>query len=407
MRNLSRHMFEGLLIAFRAMKANPVRSSLTTLGIVIGVMTVILMITIVHGLNESFKGQISILGSGLLFVDKMPWIITDDYFLYRNRPDITVSEFEAVKRQSKLASTIAINISAGKSVKYQERSLSEVEVSGVSSNYTEVMTTFPKYGRFINSIDEQHNRKVAVIGNSVADELFPKQNPIGRRISVSGRKYRVIGVLEEQGKFFGHSMDNVVIIPYGALFKDFGKHHWVSIIAEAKDPAHIEDLEYELKGIMRRERSLKAGQEDNFAVNKQSMLLNFYNQITSGVYTVGIVIGAISLLVGGIGIMNIMLVSVTERTKEIGVRKAIGAKRSNIIWQFLVEAAVICVLGGLIGILLAYIIGLIINNFLPASMPLWVALFGVGFSAGVGVFFGLWPAVKAAKMHPIEALRYE
>lgn len=400
-------MLEGFFIAARAMRANPVRSSLTILGIVIGVMTVILMITIVQGLNESFKGQISVLGSGLLFVDKMPWIITDDYFLYRNRPDITVSEYESVKKQSKLASTVAISIGTGKSVKYKERSLSEVEVSGVSANYSEVMTTFPEYGRFLNNVDEQHNRKVAVIGNSVADELFPKINPIGRRISIGGEKYRVIGVLEEQGKFFGHSMDNVVIVPYGAFYKDFGKHHWVSLIAEAIDPKKIEDLEYELKGIMRRERGLKAGTGDNFAINKQSMLLNFYNQVTSGVYTVGIVIGGISLLVGGIGIMNIMLVSVTERTREIGIRKAIGAKRINIIWQFLVEAAVICMLGGIIGVLIAYFIGLGIDKFLPTSMPIWVAVLGVGFSAVVGVFFGLWPAVKAAKMHPIEALRYE
>ncbi len=401
------HAGEGIAIALRALRANPVRATLTTLGIVIGVLTVILMITIIQGLNESFKGQISFLGSGLLFVDKMPWVITDDYFLYRNRPDISVQEYEAVKKHSHLAKTVALSISTGKSLKFRQRSLEQVEISGVSANYTEVMTTFPKYGRFISQVDEMRNRKVAVIGSSVADELFEKRNPIGHRISIAGEKYRVIGVLEEQGQFFGHSMDNVAIIPYGALLKDFGKHHWVSIMVEASDPARMDDLEYELTGIMRRARGLKAGEENNFAVNKQSMLLNFYNQVTSGVYTVGIVIGGISLLVGGIGIMNIMMVSVTERTREIGIRKAIGAKRINIIWQFLVESAAICMIGGAIGIALAFGISQIIDKFLPTSMPLWVALFGVGFSALVGIFFGLWPAVKAAKLHPIESLRYE
>ena len=407
MRIIFQHALEGFTIAYRALRANPVRSILTTVGIIIGVLTVILMITIVQGLNTSFKNQISFLGSGLLFVNKMPWVITDDYFQYRNRPDIEISEYEAIKRYSQLASTVAVSLTTTKTVRYKERSISGVNLDGVSASFIETMTTYPKYGRFINAIDEHHNRNVVVIGSAVAEELFQKRNPIGQRITISGMKYRVIGVLEEQGNFFGQSLDKWVIIPYGAFIKDFGKHHWVSIIVEARDPEMMEDLEYELTGIMRRARGMKADEKNDFAINKQSMLVNFYKQVTSGVYTVGIVIGGISLLVGGIGIMNIMLVSVTERTREIGIRKAIGAKRINIIWQFLVEAAVICSIGGAVGVLLAFIVGKAIDSFLPTSMPLWVALFGVGFSACVGIFFGLWPAVKAAKLHPIEALRSE
>jgi putative ABC transport system permease protein len=407
MRLVFRHITEGFFIAFRALRANPVRSILTTLGIIIGVLTVILMITIVQGLNRSFKEQISFLGSGLLYINKMPWIISDDYFLYRNRPDITVAEFKVVRSQSRLASTVAVEIATGKTVKYKEKSLSRVSVSGVSANYLQVISTFPKYGRFLNEIDETHNRSVVVIGCEVADELFGKENPIGRRISISGYKYRVIGVLEKQGEFFGHSMDKVAMIPYGAMLKDFGRHHWTSILVNVRNAQQIDELEYELKGIMRRARGLTAGQKDNFAINRQSQLLNLYNQVTSGVYTVGLVIGGISLIVGGIGIMNIMLVSVTERTKEIGLRKAIGAKRINIVWQFLVESAAICSLGGAIGIGLAYVLGKVIEKYLPTSMPFWVAILGLGFSALVGIFFGLWPALKAAKLNPIEALRYE
>ena len=407
MRMLFRHIVEGLFIAARALKANPVRSVLTTLGIIIGVMTVILMITIVQGLNESIKGQLSFLGSGLLFVQKLPWVATDDYFLYRNRPEVTYAEYRAVQNQATLASTAAISITTNKSVKYLEKSLSRVSIDGVSANYIDVMTTYPNYGRFLSEVDVARNRQVAVIGSKVADELFERRNPIGQRISISGRKFRIIGVLEEQGNFLGHSLDNVVIIPFGALTKNFGRHHWVTIMVEAKYPEQMDDLEYQLTGIMRRARGLRADEKDDFAINQQSMLMKIYNQLTSGVYTVGIVIGGISLIVGGIGIMNIMLVSVTERTREIGIRKAIGAKRINIIWQFLVESAVICSIGGLIGVGLAFIIAKAIDQYLPTSMPLWVALLGVGFAASVGIFFGLWPAAKAAKLKPVEALGYE
>ena len=402
-----RHFTEGFFIAFRALKANPVRSVLTTLGIIIGVLTVILMITIVQGLNESFKKQISFLGSGLLYINKMPWIITDDYYLYRNRPDIGLKEYREVKKYSTLAQTVCIDFETSKSVSYKQERLSRVQTIGTESGYLEVMTTFPKYGRFLTDTDVAHNRSVAVIGSEVADKLFKKVNPIGRRISIAGRKFRVIGVLEKQGTVFGFSMDNQIIIPYGAFTKYFGRHHWASIIVRAKYPDKIEDLKYELTGIMRRTRSLRAGQEDNFAINQQSMLMNFYNQLTSGVYAVGIVIGGISLIVGGIGIMNIMLVSVTERTREIGIRKAIGAKRVNILWQFLVESAAICSIGGIIGVSLAFGLSKIMDTVLPTSMPLWVAMLGVGFSAIVGIFFGMWPAVKASKLNPIDALRYE
>ncbi|MBL7191140.1 ABC transporter permease [bacterium] len=404
---LLRHIGEGFHIALQALRANPVRSALTTLGIIIGVLTVILMITIVQGLNESFKRQISFIGSGLLYVDKMPWIQMEDYFVYRNRPDITLNDYQALKDNVSLAETVCIDMETSKSFSYRENRLKRVSLVGTEVDYLQVMTTFPKYGRFLNETDVAHNRQVVVIGSDVAEELFKKVNPIGRRVSISGNKFRVIGVLEEQGSVFGQSLDTQAIIPYGAFRKNFGRHHWTSIIVKAKNPDNLEDLKYELTGIMRRARSLLPNQEDNFSINQQSMLMNLYKQLTSGVYAVGIVIGGISLIVGGIGIMNIMLVSVTERTREIGIRKAIGANRFNIMWQFLVEAAVICSIGGSFGVALAYGISKIINTFLPASMPIWVAVLGVGFSALVGIFFGLWPAAKAAKLNPIEALRYE
>ncbi len=402
-----RHMWSGFGVAYGALRANPVRAALTTLGIIIGVLTVVLMMTIVQGLTASFKGQLEFIGSGVLYVNREPWIQMEDYGTYRNRPYVDVDDYKAVQRQATLTSAVALEMATGKSVKYQERSLRRVEVDGVTANYIDVVSTYPRYGRFLSEVDVAHNRSVAVIGSEVADKLFELVNPIGRKISISGHRYRVIGILEEQGKFLGQSLDQKVIIPYGAFSKHFGRRHWVSVIAKAKDPSRMDDLEYELKGIMRRARGLRPDEDDNFSINKQSMLMSLYTQITSGVYAVGIAIGAISLLVGGIGIMNIMLVSVTERTREIGIRKAIGAKKLIIAWQFLVESAAICSLGGMIGILGAFGLSKLIDIWLPTAMPVWVALFGVGFSAAVGIFFGLWPAMKAANLKPIEALRYE
>ena len=402
-----KHIKEGFSIAVRALRANPGRSILTTLGIVIGVLTVILMITIVQGLNKSFKSQLEFIGSGTLFVNRTPWIIMGDYFKYRNRPEITVAEYKRVKDLSQLASVVSVSMETGKSIKYKENRLSRISISGVDAEYINTMTARPEYGRFLNDIDVGHNKMVAVLGSAVAEKLFDRENPIGRRINIGGRKFRVIGVLEEQGKFLDFSLDEVAFIPYGALMKNYGKHHWASIVAKAADPSKSEDLEYELTGIMRRIRGLHPSEEDNFAINKQSMLLNLYKQVTSGVYAVGIGIGGIALLVGGIGIMNIMLASVTERTREIGIRKAIGAKKSNIIWQFLIESAAICSIGGVIGLGLAWIAGVAVNNFLPTSMNLLTVIFAISFSAVIGIFFGLWPAIKASRLHPIESLRYE
>jgi len=401
------HIWEGIGIAFTALKANPGRSVLTTLGIVIGVLTVILMLTIVHGLNESFKGQLSFIGTGILYVNKQPWIQMENYDAYKNRPEISITEYKAAKRYSQLSSVVSVELNTSKSVQYKSNKIARADVQGVDHDYYHTLSVLPKYGRFLNELDIEHNRMVTVIGSEVAENLFKKENPIGRRIDVGGKKFRVIGVLEEQGKFLGFSMDNRVLIPYGAFTKNYGRRHWVSIIAKANNPERIEDLEYELEGIMRKTRGLHPKEENNFAINNQSMLMDLYRKVTGGVYAVGIGIGGISLLVGGIGIMNIMLVSVTERTREIGIRKAIGARRGNIIWQFLVESASICMLGGLLGTGFAFFIGMALNSVLPTSMSLWVAVFGICFSACVGIFFGLWPAVKAARLHPIEALRYE
>lgn len=399
-------LVESWRIAWLAMRSNKVRSILTTLGIVIGVTTVVLMIIIIQGLNQSFKGEISILGSNTLYIQKWPWA-DSDWWVIRKWPDIGEKEYRAMRTHATLASQVVPLVDTRRPVAFGDKRLTSVEIQGTNSEYLSVSTFSPAYGRFLSEIDVDRNRNVAVIGYGVRTELFPYRNPIGQHIKVGPHQFLVVGVLEKQGAIFGQSMDEVIFIPYGTLLKKFGGHRDWTLVVGVADASQLEDMEIEARGIMRKARRLSPGDRDNFSLNKQSQILEFYNKVTAGIYGGGIVIALISLLVGGIGIMNIMLVSVTERTHEIGIRKAIGARRAHILWQFLTESAFICAIGGAIGIAFAYGLGRIIDKFLPTAMPFWVVFLALGFSASVGLFFGIWPASKAARMNPIEALRYE
>lgn len=407
MRNLFWDILEAAKIAFSALKANKVRSLLATLGIVIGVMTVILMVTIVAGLNTSFEGNLASLGSGTIYIQRFPWIILDDFFIYRNRPRLTMKNYEDVKKHCLNASVVTPYADTMRPVGYKSEVFSGVFIVGTDDTYLQTIDVMPEVGRFISPLDAAANRDVAVIGTTVAAELFAQRNPIGQKIRIGGFDYKVVGILEEQGSMFGMSMDSQVIIPLGSMMKHFGRRKDLSIIVKAANPDEVEELKDELTGIMRRTRRLGPGEGDNFSINEQGQLMDVYVQITSGVYAAGIIIGGISLLVGGIGIMNIMLVSVTERTHEIGIRKAMGARKNQILRQFLIESALICSVGGIFGVGLAWSGAKLIDQFLPTSMSLSVAIGGMIFAAFVGIFFGMFPAAKAARLDPILALRKE
>ncbi len=398
---------EAAGIAFVALTSNKVRSILATLGIVIGVMTVVLMITIVAGLNQSFERQLANIGSGTVYIQRFPWIQTEDWFTYRNWPRLTLKDYEAVKHTCQGASAVAPEVSTMRPVSFKSEALKNVYIVGTNEEYHETSDTMPEVGRFLSETDVAANRDVAVIGTEVAEKLFRHHNPIEQRIRIGPYEYKVVGILEKQGTIFGWSMDNQVIIPIGSLLKHFGRRRDISIVVKAANPAELDELKDELTGIMRRSRRLGPGEKDNFSINEQGQLMELYTQITSGVYATGIIIGGISLLVGGIGIMNIMLVSVTERTHEIGIRKALGARKGQILRQFLIESALICSVGGIIGIGLAWGGGALISQWLPVAMPLPVVIGGMIFAAFVGIFFGLFPAAKAARLDPIVALRKE
>ncbi|MCB2213169.1 ABC transporter permease [bacterium] len=405
-RGAGRALWEGLIIANNALMANKTRASLTTLGIVIGVVTVTLMMMIIQGLNKSFQDQISFLGAKTVYVQRWPWVWDDDWWKYINRPRVTMDQYEQLRERIVGAEEISPMAWTGRSATYRDKTLDRVSILGTQQQHAIVGSTLPEYGRYITDIDDRSARRVAVIGVDVRDRLFGPLDPIGRNIRIASKVYTVVGILEEQGNFFGDSRDNIIIIPIETLFTDFGRvGRDVMIAVKGRDDVAVEDLVDEIRAIMRGTRNLKPLDEDNFAINRQEALSDLYDTLTGGIYAAGLIIGGISLLVGGIGIMNIMLVSVTERTWEIGMRKAIGARTTHILWQFLVEAMMICMLGGTVGILLAFAGGQLLKQAMPAVLPLWLAGAAVLFSAVVGLLFGMFPAAKAARMDPIQALR--
>ena len=405
-------MWEGVKIAFNALRSYKLRSILTTIGIVIGVMTVITIVALIQGLNTAFANQISAIGTDTLFIQKHPWIIksNEEWFSYRNRRNITLAEADRVKELATFVRAVAPTHFTQRTVKYQEKDVERVSIIGTTADYLITSNAFPEIGRFLSETDVSHHRWVTVLGYDVAESLFPNSSPIGRRVSIGGRKFRVIGVIEKKGTMFGFSMDKNAIIPIENFQSLFGAR-WRSVDIEIKalSPEVVEETETELIGVMRRVRGLTAEQKDDFAIMKQSTLMDTYNDLTRTLWAVAIGVGAISLLVGGIGIMNILLVSVTERTREIGIRKAMGAKNNDILLQFLIESLMICAVGVVIGILLAIGIAKLVaaTTPLPAAITSWVVFLGLGFVLAIGLFFGIYPASKAARLNPIDALHYE
>jgi putative ABC transport system permease protein len=281
-------------------------------------------------------------------------------------------------------------------------------VTGTTSAYEQASGTSIEDGRFFSQEESDGGRPVCAIGANVAETLFPTMDPLGQTIKVGGYPYKVIAVFEKQGGLFGtFTSDNRIFIPLNSFLSDFGTHHGVSINVRVAKDAELEDAKEELRGIMRKIRHLNPGQEDDFSINEQDLLTNVFGQITGVIAGVGFFITGLSLFVGGIGIMNIMYVSVTERTREIGIRKAIGARRRTILFQFLAEAAMICLLGGIIGLIISYPLSLIANQVLPTAMPLSVVFLALLVSLLVGVVSGFLPAYRASKLDPVDALRYE
>jgi len=404
--------FESIRIALAALRANKLRSFLTLLGIVIGVMTVIGMMTIIEGINASVARELATVGSNTFYVRKYPAMMTGHTRQqYRHRKDVTPAQAEAVMQRAELVRRVTPELyTFGERARYGgEKTNADITVIGAAEAWQLVNGRYVDSGRFLQEMDMHSGRRVCVIGMDIVETLFPFSDPVGREIRLGAQKFKVVGILEEKGSSFGQSEDNRVIIPYTTFERVFGEGVIVQIAIQSTTPEQLPASIDEVVGILRVERKVEPGKPNDFEILTQDSLMEIWKNLTGVVFAAAIGIAAISLLVGGIGIMNIMLVSVTERTREIGIRKSLGAKRRDILRQFIFEAIVLALFGGFVGIGAGLGLGALIGAIspLPATVPVWAIFGGLIFSSGVGLFFGIYPAGKAAKLDPIEALRYE
>ncbi len=408
MTNFGAEIKEGFKLSFYALTANKARAALTMLGIIIGIVSVTLMGSAISGLNSAFEASISSIGSDVLYVSKWPWFSRGQWWKYRDRPRLKVQYVSQIKQEGTLLAAVAPMVQRIGTITFRNRSAQNVQVEGTTADYAYVAKMNFEQGRFFTDMESRGDMPVTVLGSDVAKQLFPDRDPIGQMIKVDGLPFRVIGVRSKQGSFMGmFSLDNEVIIPIGQFQNIYGRHFFPTIEARVANPKDMANAKEQLIGIMRKVRGLTPFQKDNFSINQQTMFTDTFNRIVGAIEDVGLFITALALFVGGIGIMNIMFVSVTERTKEIGVRKALGAKRRTILLQFLIEATLICLGGGLVGLGFSYPLSMLVDKFLPTSMPLSLAIIGILISLFVGVVSGIVPAYRASRLDPVEALRYE
>lgn len=412
MRRFLFETWEGLLIALRAIRTQKLRSILTTLGIIIGILAVTLMATVVNGIENDFENEISEIGVDVLYVEKWPWVSGPGFkwWEYINRPRITADLADVINQKARMVTAAVPTTRTSRTVVFAGQTLSSIPIQGVGASYPEVQPVDIEYGYFFTEFDARSARQVAVIGNEVAKNLFPVQDPLGKVISVGGHRVQVIGVMERKGSSADSpgSFDNDVIMPFSAFQKLFGTR-WrdVSIQVKAAPDVAVADVKDEITGVLRVARKLDARAENDFEINEQETLRAQVEPIKTTIYAIGIGLTALALLVGGIGVMNIMFVSVKERTREIGIRKAVGARRSTILMQFLIEAIIVCLVGGLIGILLSLGFVALIQMVLPATLDFDIVLIAFGICMAIGTLFGIAPAWTGANAEPIEALRYE
>ncbi|MBI3698006.1 MAG: ABC transporter permease [Acidobacteria bacterium] len=402
----------NLALASASIRAQRLRAFLTVLGITMGVATLMAVITLVQGANTYVEQKIANLGTNVFQVGKMPFasVNFDEFMRARRNRDVTKEDLEALREACTACEAVGSETSTVTRVRYQDQELRDQTLIGQTANMAYIGTRTVELGRYFTELEEQHDASVCLIGDSVRSKLFAGLDPLGRVVRVGKDEFLIIGVFEKIGAVLGQETDNFVIIPLSVFLRLAGQRRSITINAKASGGDRIFQLaQDQVRLVMRARRHITGDKREDFYIGTAESYISLWQQISSSFFTVFLMLSSISAVVGGIVIMNIMLVSVTERTKEIGIRRACGARQVDIMRQFLTESILLCVAGGIAGVLLGFAAALAVRTLadFPATVKLWAAALGVFLSSGIGLFFGIYPAVKAARLDPVVALRTE
>jgi putative ABC transport system permease protein len=402
---------EPALIALETLRAHKLRSFLTLLGVILSVSTLIVVVSMIEGANHYVADKVANFGANVFLVSKFPIVTSAEQFVKLNRTnkDITWEDYEYVRDNMRLAKAVGLETRRIGKAKYKTESIQDVDIRGVTANIGDMDVEEPALGRYISDADNEHRANVTLIGDDVAKRFFSGVQPLGRSITIDGASYEVVGVAKPMGSAFGQSQDNFVYVPIQTWRKIYGANQSGSINVQVWAPELMQPAEDEARMLMRAIRHLNQKQDDTFGIREPAAIMELFTTLTSTLANGSIGVVSLFLVIGGIVIMNIMLASVTERTREIGVRKSLGATRRDLLLQFLIESGVMAAIGGAVGVLLAGVLTTLVSSFtpLPMSLPIRWVVIALVVATMIGVLFGVYPAYKAGKLDPIEALRFE